>query len=310
MGDDIAWMHIGTDGRLYAINPEAGFFGVAPGTSMHTNPNAMKTIERNTIFTNVALTPDGDVWWEKIGSEPPENLISWLGTRWDPSGEESAAQANARFTVSAKQCPIYSPSAEDPQGVPISAIIFGGRRSGVMPLVMEAFDWNHGVFLGAGISSETTAAAKGKTGKLRHDPFGMMPFCGYNMGDYFSHWLDMGRRLQAKAPRIYAVNWFRTDADGQFLWPGFGENIRVLKWIFDRAEGIDNAIRTPIGYFPSADGIDRTNLSIPIEPLFMIDRSDWLKEVQELERYFQLFGNCFPTALTKELHELKQRILQ
>jgi len=217
VGDDIAWMHIGPDGRLYAINPEAGIFGMATGTSMQTNSNAMKMIERNTIFTNVALTEDGDVWWEKIGYPPPKNLTSWLGKLWDPAGQESAAQANSRFTVSAKQCPIYSSAAEDPQGVPIAAIIFGGRRSSVMPLVLEAFDWNHGVFLGASISSETTAASEGKIGKLRHDPFGMLPFCGYNMGDYFSHWIEMGRRLQKKAPRIYAVNWFRTDASEQIF---------------------------------------------------------------------------------------------
>ena len=309
VGDDIAWMHIGRDGGLYAINPEAGFFGVATGTSLQSNPNAMKTIEQNTIFTNVALTEDGDVWWEKIGSEPPKNLISWRGVRWDPAGKESAAQANSRFTVSAKQCPIYCPAAEDPNGVPISAIIFGGRRSSVMPLVMEAFDWNHGVFLGASISSETTAAAKGKSGQLRHDPFGMLPFCGYNMGDYFAHWIEMGRRLKKrKTPRIYAVNWFRTGADGQFLWPGFGENIRVLKWIFERVALSGEAIRTPIGYFPCSDGIDRTNLSCPIELLFTIDQNEWRIEAQELERYFQQFGSHFPSVLAKELYDLKQRI--
>ncbi len=309
VGDDIAWMHFGSDGRLYAINPEAGFFGVAPGTSMQTNPIALKTIERNTIFTNVALTECGDVWWEKMGTPPPKNMTSGCGSLWDPESGKSAAHPNSRFTVSAKQCPIYSSSAEDPLGVPISAIIFGGRRSSVMPLVMEAFDWNHGVFLGAGISSETTAAAAGKTGHLRHDPFAMLPFCGYHMGDYFSHWLEMGRRFQkGLSPRMYAVNWFRKGSDGQFLWPGFGENIRVLKWIFERVSGSDHTVRTPIGMIPRPGSIDLSGLSCSIEPLFAIDRKEWQIEVQELECYFRLFGRNFPPALQEEMLQLKKRI--
>jgi phosphoenolpyruvate carboxykinase (GTP) len=311
VGDDIAWMHPGPDGRLYAINPEAGFFGIAPGTSMQTNPHAMKMIERGALFTNNALTEDGDVWWEKIGTPPPKNLRSWLGVKWDPAHGKSAAHPNARFTVSAKQCPIYSPAADDPLGVPISAILFGGRRRSVMPLVVEALDWNHGAFLGVSLSSETTAAAAGKTGILRHDPFGMLPFCGYNMGDYFSHWISMGRRLDKElSPRIYAVNWFREDSDGHFLWPGFGENIRVLKWIFERTSGYDHAAMSPIGLLPQADSIDLTNLSLSIEPLLAIDRNEWRREAQELRNYFQLFGADFPVALNEELRKLEDRLSQ
>lgn len=309
IGDDIAWMHIGKDGRLYAINPEAGFFGVAPGTSMQTNPNAMKTIERNAIFTNTALTEDGDVWWEKMGVPPPKNLTSWLGTKWDPSSQTPAAHPNSRFTVSTKQCPILSAAAEDPMGVPISAILFGGRRDGVMPLVVESLNWNHGVFLGASISSQTTAASKGKIGELRHDPFGMLPFCGYHMGDYFSHWIEMGRRFRpGLSPRIYAVNWFRKAADGSFVWPGFGDNIRVLQWIFDRVSHHGAASSSPIGHLPTRDGFNLSHLSSSYESLFTVDRSEWQKEAEELERYFQLFHPHFPRELTDELHQLKQRV--
>lgn len=307
VGDDIAWMHFGADGRLYAINPEAGYFGVAPGTSMKTNPNAMRTIEKNTLFTNVALTEDGDVWWEGIGTPPPDNLTSWLGTKWDPASGKHASHPNARFTVRAKQCPIYSSSAQDPHGVPISAILFGGRRNSVMPLVVESFDWNHGVFLGASLSSETTAAAKGKTGELRHDPFGMLPFCGYHMGDYFAHWIAMGKRFQkGKAPRIFGVNWFRKGADGKFFWPGFGDNIRVLKWIFDRVDGSNNATPSPIGYLPVI--LDLSNLDVSMDQLFTIDHNEWMNETQELDRYFQLFGRHFPLALQTELGKLKKRL--
>ncbi|MBF8263150.1 MAG: pckG [Parachlamydiales bacterium] len=309
VGDDIAWMHIGDDGRLYAINPEAGFFGVAPGTSMKTNPNAMRTIEHDTLFTNTALTPDKDVWWEGIGSPPPAHLTSWLGVMWDPASRKPAAHPNSRFTVSAKQCPIASPAMEDPCGVPIAAILFGGRRNRVMPLVLESFSWNHGVMLGASLTSETTAAAKGKTGELRHDPFAMLPFCGYNMGDYFSHWLAMGRRLQkAHAPRIYSVNWFRTGDDGKFLWPGFGDNVRVLKWIFERVTDRCEAGLSPIGHLPMMGSIDLSNLNIPIEPLFELHQKEWMNEVQELQRFFESFGSRFPKALMDELHQLEQRI--
>jgi phosphoenolpyruvate carboxykinase (GTP) len=283
VGDDIAWMHFGKDGRLYAINPEAGFFGVAPGTSLKTNPNAIRTIEKNAIFTNVALTADRDVWWEGLSSPPPAGLTSWLGEPWDPQSGKPAAHPNSRFTVSAKQCPIYDPAAEDPQGVPISAILFGGRRSSVMPLVAEAFDWAHGVFFGASISSETTAAAKGEVGKLRHDPFAMLPFCGYNMGDYFDHWLKLGQSAK-HPPRIYSVNWFRKGADGKFLWPGFGDNIRVLKWIFERTSSKATARKTPIGYLPESLDYEGN-----LDELLRIDKDAWLKECDELSAYFQLF---------------------
>jgi phosphoenolpyruvate carboxykinase (GTP) len=295
VGDDIAWIRFGADGRLYAVNPEAGYFGVAPGTSMKTNPNAMKTIEKNTIFTNVALTPDRDVWWEGIGTEPPPGLISWLGKPWDPK-MGPAAHPNSRFTVSAKQNPIYDPKADDPKGVPLSAIIFGGRRSHTIPLVSEAFNWQHGVFYGASISSETTAAVKGEVGKLRHDPFAMLPFCGYNMGDYFAHWLEMGKKTAPeKLPRIYFVNWFRKDAQGKYLWPGFGENSRVLKWIFERTSGKGEARKTAIGYLP--ESFDDSLLSI--------DPNLWRQECENLAHYFRIFGSRMPQALLEELSRLK-----
>ncbi len=306
VGDDIAWMHIGKDGRLYAINPEAGFFGVAPGTSMKTNPMAMRTIEKNSIFTNTALS-DGDVWWEGIGSEPPEALTSWLGTPWD--GKSPAAHPNSRFTVPMTQCPIYDPAAEDPEGVPISAILFGGRRHNVMPLVTEALSWNHGVFLGASLSSETTAAAKGEIGKLRHDPFAMLPFCGYNMGDYFAHWIDIGKHTSAsKLPRIYSVNWYRKDAEGKYIWPGFGENARVLKWIFERASDKAPATTTPIGQIPPQEALDLSGLQTDYDSLFSIDKDNWKKELQDLKEYFQRFGTHFPKELARELHHLEERL--
>jgi phosphoenolpyruvate carboxykinase (GTP) len=308
VGDDIAWMRLGDDGRLHAINPEAGFFGVAPGTSMKTNPNAMRTIEKNTIFTNVALTLDGDVWWEGMGHPAPPGLTSWLGKPWDPESGTPAAHPNARFTVRASQCPMYDPvAANDPQGVPISAILFGGRRNSVLPLITESLSWSHGVFLGASLSSETTAAAKGEIGKLRHDPFAMLPFCGYHMGDYFAHWLAMGHKTRKELlPRIYAVNWFRKGADGQFLWPGFGENTRPLKWIFERTSGKGRAHPSLIGMIP--DQLDLTGLSVDAAALFAVDPQEWMREVEELKQYFQLFGDHFPSPLREELHALEKRV--
>jgi phosphoenolpyruvate carboxykinase (GTP) len=307
VGDDIAWMRFGTDGRLYAINPEAGYFGVAPGTSLKTNPNAMKTITHNTIFTNVALTPDKDVWWEGIDTPPPPGLTSWLGEPWDLHSGKPAAHPNSRFTVSAKQCPIYSPAADDPKGVPISAIIFGGRRNSVVPLVMESFSWQHGVFLGASVSSEMTAAAKGEIGKLRHDPFAMLPFCGYNMGDYFAHWLEMGKR-STHLPRIYYVNWFLKDEQGKYRWPGYGENSRILKWIFERTSNQAPARTTPIGLLP--ESLDLTGLHVDLKKLLEVDPAAWLKETEELTTYFKLFGDRMPKPLLEELTQLKERLHQ
>lgn len=310
VGDDIAWLRFGADGRLYAVNPEAGFFGVAPGTSMKTNPNAMRTIKENTLFTNVALTPEKDVWWEGIDGALPFGTISWLGDPYDPTTKKPAAHPNSRFTVSAKQCPIYDPEAENPNGVPISAILFGGRRNSVVPLVTESLSWAHGVFLGASISSETTAAATGEVGKLRHDPFAMLPFCGYNMGDYFAHWLAMGNKATPeKNPRIYSVNWFRKDGEGRFLWPGFRENSRVLKWIFERTSGQAGAQKTAIGYVPET--LDFSGLSLSAEAkesLFKVDVAEWRKELEELTNYFQMFGNRFPGELAVELNQLKERL--
>lgn len=309
VGDDIAWMRFGEDGRLYAVNPERGLFGVAPGTSMKTNPNAMLSIKENALFTNVALTPDKDVWWEGMDGMPPEGTISWLGTKWDPHSGKPAAHPNSRFTAPINQCPIYDKAAEDPRGVPISAILFGGRRSSVVPLVYESFNWQHGVFLGASVSSETTAAAKGEIGKLRHDPFAMLPFCGYNMGDYFNHWLKMGKRsTPEKLPRIYYVNWFRKDSEGKFLWPGFGENCRVLKWIFERTSGEANAKRTAIGNIPTE--LDFTGLNATFEPLFALKKEAWLNECDELDKYFKLFGDRLPKEIASELSHLRQRLHQ
>ncbi len=312
VGDDIAWMRIGPDGRLFAINPETGFFGVAPGTAYDSNPNAMKSIEKNTIFTNVALTADKDVWWEGMTPKPPEHLTSWLGQAWTPASGTKAAQPNARFTAPLSQCPILDSEWNNPEGVPISAIIFGGRRSTTVPLVVEAFNWQHGTFFGASLSSETTAAAKGEVGKLRHDPFAMLPFCGYNMGDYFQHWLDMGKKIEpSKLPRIYQVNWFRKSPDGKFLWPGFGENIRVLKWIFERASGKDEAISTPLGWVPSEGALDLSGLNLSkdmLQELFRIDKGEWTKEVEGIRDYFKIFGKHLPLGLSQEVEALQKRI--
>lgn len=312
VGDDIAWMKFGPDGRLYAINPEYGFFGVAPGTSYGSNPNAMKSIESNTIFTNVALTDKGDVWWEGMTETPPDHLIDWKGQPWTPSSKNKAAHPNARFTAPASQCPVIDPAWESPQGVPISAILFGGRRSTSLPLVYEAFNWQHGVFLGASVSSETTAAAAGAVGNLRHDPFAMLPFCGYHMGDYFNHWLKIGLNADAsKLPRIYNVNWFRKNSKGEWLWPGFGENSRVLKWIFQRTEGKGEARESPIGYLPESSSLDVSGLDISVEKLtdlFRVDKDEWQKEVEELRRYFQLFGTRLPQQMTNELDALQSRL--
>lgn len=305
VGDDIAWMRFGSDGRLYAINPEAGYFGVAPGTSMKTNPNAMRAIEKNALFTNVALTQDKDVWWEGMGTSAPGGLISWLGKKWDPKSMEKAAHPNSRFTVSAKQNPIYDKRAEDPNGVPISAIIFGGRRDRCIPLVYETFNWQHGVFCGASLSSEMTAAAKGEVGKVRHDPFAMLPFCGYNMGDYFSHWLEMGKR-SSKLPKIFSVNWFLKDEKNEYLWPGFKENSRVLKWIFERVKNQTDAEKTPIGYVPKT--LDVHGLNVDFKKLFFIDHNLWKKEADDLSKYFEIFGKTLPQALKDELEALLSKL--
>jgi phosphoenolpyruvate carboxykinase (GTP) len=314
VGDDIAWMKFGEDGRLYAINPEAGFFGVAPGTSMKSNPNAMRTVEKKAIFTNVGLTPDGDVWWEGMTDKPPAHLTNWLGHEWTPESSEKAAHANARFTAPLSQCPVADPAWQDPKGVPISAIIFGGRRSSVVPLVYESFNWQHGTFLGTIVSSETTAAAAGTLGHLRHDPFAMLPFCGYNMADYFAHWLAMGKKANPSLlPKIFYVNWFRKSPKGEFLWPGYGENIRVLKWIFERTKGTDNAVSTAIGYVPKEGALDVSGLNITpetIKELFKIDLAAWHEEAVELKNYFKLFGSHLPHAIHTELTQLEQRVEQ
>ena len=312
VGDDIAWMKFGNDGRLYAINPENGFFGVAPGTSMDSNPNAMLTMTKNSIFTNVALTHDRDVWWEGMTDEPPARCIDWKGQEWTPGCGRAAAHPNARFTTPAGQCPVIDASWEDPKGVPISAILFGGRRPSVVPLVHEAFNWQHGTFLGSIVGSEMTAAAAGKIGELRRDPFAMLPFCGYHMGDYFHHWLSVGKKSKAgKLPRIFYVNWFRKTSDGKWLWPGYGENSRVLKWIFERTEGSDKAVKTAIGFVPAIDGIDMAGLTISREnivELLKVDTDEWRNEITTIKEHYKKFGDRLPKELWDELAELETRL--
>lgn len=313
IGDDIAWMKFGPDGRLYAINPEAGFFGVAPGTSMDSNPNAMRSIEKNTIFTNVALTDDGDVWWEGIGYDAPDHLIDWQGKDWTPASGTKAAHPNARFTAPARQCPVIAPEWEDPNGVPISAILVGGRRPTTIPLVHESFDWNHGIFMGSIMGSEITAAAiSDKIGQVRRDPFAMLPFIGYHVGDYLQHWLDIGAKAdQSKLPKIFYVNWFRKDKDGNFLWPGYGENSRVLKWIFERVSGKGKAVKTAIGYMPTPDAIDTTGLDISEETmkeLLTIRKDEWLKEIESIKEHYKNYEPKLPQELKNQLAALEKRV--
>jgi phosphoenolpyruvate carboxykinase (GTP) len=311
VGDDIAWMKFGDDGRLYAVNPEAGFFGVAPGTSEETNPNAIAAVRENTIFTNCALTDDGDVWWEGLTDEPPAHLIDWKGNDWTPDSDQPAAHPNARFTVPADQTPSIAPEWEDPKGVPIDAFLFGGRRSSVVPLVREAFDWEHGVFLGATMSSETTAAASGEVGQLRFDPFAMLPFCGYNMADYFAHWLKIGRREGAKLPKIFYVNWFRKDGEGNFLWPGFGENARVIEWIVRRCEGEADAVETPIGLLPTVEALDTDGLDIDpqaLEALLTVDENGVRAELPQVRDHLEQFGDRLPAEVREQLERLTERL--
>jgi len=313
VGDDIAWMRFGDDGRLYAINPEAGFFGVAPGTGMHTNANAIKTLEPgNSIFTNVAMTDDGDVWWEGMSHDAPEHLIDWKGRDWTPESDEPSSHPNSRFTAPAGQCPSIADEWENPKGVPISAILFGGRRATNVPLVTESFSWQHGVFMGATIASEQTAAAEGTVGALRRDPFAMLPFCGYNMASYWGHWLKVGQSTDAdKLPKIYQVNWFRKDADGSYIWPGFGDNSRVIAWVIERIEGNREAEETAIGRHPVKGDLDVSGLDVTDEQmveLFEVDSKTWLAEADLTEEYFEKFGDRLPVEMTEELNALRDRL--
>jgi phosphoenolpyruvate carboxykinase (GTP) len=312
VGDDIAWMKFGDDGRLYAINPEAGFFGVAPGTGEQTNPNALKTLWGNCIFTNVAKTDDDDIWWEGLTPDWPSHLIDWKGKDWTPQSDTPAAHPNARFTAPASQCPSIAPEWDDPKGVPISAILFGGRRATNVPLVTEATSWRHGVFLGSIMSSETTAAQAGAVGRLRFDPFAMLPFCGYNMGDYFQHWLSIGESGdESKLPKLFWVNWFRKGADGSFLWPGFGDNSRVLKWIIEEVAGAGDGIDTPIGRVPSPTAIDISGLDIDdatMTRLVSVDPESWRQEVPQIEAHYVSLGDRLPEELKDELRELEKRL--
>jgi phosphoenolpyruvate carboxykinase (GTP) len=309
IGDDIAWMKMGPDGRLRAINAEAGFFGVAPGTSYKSNPMAMETIKKNTIFTNCALTDDGDIWWEGMEGQPT-HLIDWKGKDWTPAVKELAAHGNSRFTAPAGQCPIISPDWEKPEGLPIDIIIFGGRRSGVVPLVTEAFDWDHGVFMGATAASEPTAAILDNVG-IRYDPFAMLPFCGYNMGDYFQHWFDMGDKLKDKAPKVFYVNWFRKSSDGKFLWPGFGDNSRAIKWMCERVDGKAKAKKTAIGYVPEYTDLDLRGLNVSqenVKELLRVDAEAWKLEIPKMEKFFAQFGDKLPKRLRNQFDSLKNRL--
>jgi phosphoenolpyruvate carboxykinase (GTP) len=311
IGDDIAWMKFGEDGRLYAVNPEAGFFGVAPGTGEGTNPNAMRTIESNSIFTNCAKTDDGDVWWEGMTSEPPEHLVDWHGNDWTPEADAPSAHPNARFTTPASQCPTIAPEWEDPSGVPIDAFLFGGRRATTVPLVHEAFDWEHGVFLGATMSSEKTAAAAGNVGELRFDPMAMLPFCGYDMADYFAHWLKIGGREGVQLPRIFYVNWFRKDDEGNFLWPGFGENSRVLEWVFRRCEGSADAVETAIGLLPAEGAINTEGLDVDAEAmreLLSVDDDLMRRQLPQMKEHLAQFGDKLPEQLHQQLADLERRL--
>ncbi len=312
LGDDIAWMRVGADGRLYAVNPETGFFGVAPGTSQQSNPHALASCTRNAIFTNVALTPDGDVWWEDMGVPAPASAIDWEGTAWTPGCGRKAAHPNARFTAPAAQCPVIDPDWQNPAGVPISAILFGGRRPSTIPLVTEAFSWEHGVFMGSSAGSETPAAALGQAGVLRRDPFAMLPFCGYHMGDYFAHWLALAQRTErSKLPHVFFVNWFRKNAEGNWLWPGYGDNSRVLKWICERVAGGGKAVTTPIGYVPAPDALDVSGLQISaaaVQELCSVERARWLKEADDIGTYHDTFGDHLPAALRTQLDELHKRL--
>ncbi|HKS36836.1 MAG TPA: phosphoenolpyruvate carboxykinase (GTP) [Verrucomicrobiae bacterium] len=312
LGDDIAWIRAGKDGRLYAMNPETGFFGVAPGTSRKSNPNAVDTFAKNSIFTNVALTSDGDVWWEDSGIPAPAKAIDWEGKEWTPDSGRKAAHANSRFTAPAAQCPVIDADWQNPEGVPLSAILFGGRRPGTIPLVNEAFSWEHGVFMGSACGSETTAAALGQAGVLRRDPFAMLPFCGYNMADYFAHWLSFAQRAdRAKLPKVYFVNWFRKDASGKWLWPGYGENSRVLKWICERVDGTAKAQETPIGNLPTPDALDLAGIDVPsadLQQLLAVDVAGWKKEADDIAAYYAKFGDRLPKALNEQLDSLRKRL--
>ena len=312
VGDDIAWMRFGDDGRLRAINPEAGFFGVAPGTGMDTNANAVKSLYANCIYTNVALTDDGDIWWEGLTDEAPAHLIDWKGNDWTPASADPSSHPNARFTAPAGQCPSIAPNWEDPAGVPIDAILFGGRRATNVPLVTESFDWAHGVYMGSTVSSEKTAAAEGTVGELRRDPFAMLPFCGYNMADYWSHWLTIGGFTSAdKLPKIFQVNWFRKDANGDYIWPGYGENSRVLEWIINRLDGQAEAVETPIGFLPAPGALNFDGLDLSadqIADLFAVDAANWLAEADLTDEYYDKFGDRVPPALREQLAALRTRL--